>query len=73
MLDLLLNSFPLRASIAAMLALAAIVAVFAGLIVMIRFATPRGQKGSRPDPVHGPQESLDLKRGGSGEEPRAAQ
>lgn len=56
MLDVLLTSFPLRASIAAMLGLATIGLLFAGLVALIRLATPRGRKGNRPDPIQGPQE-----------------
>lgn len=62
MSDVLLTSFPLRASIAALLALGAIVVLFAVVIALIRLATPGGRKGSRPAPFIGPQESLDITR-----------
>jgi hypothetical protein len=57
MLDTLLTSFLFRAAIAAMLALVVIAALFAGLVTLLRLPTPRGRKGSRPDPVQGPQEA----------------
>ncbi len=63
MLDTLLTSFLFRASIAAMLALGAIAALIAGVVALIRLATPRGRKGNRPDPIQGPQEALNRQRG----------
>ena len=64
MLDVVTNSFPLQVTIAVLLAFGAVAGSFGGVIIFIRMASPRGRKGSRPDLIHGPQESLDQPRGG---------
>ena len=64
MIDVVTNSFPLQATIAVLLAFGAVAGVLGGGLVFLRMATPRGRKGSRPDLIHGPQESLDRPRGG---------
>ena len=64
MLDVVTHSFPLQATIAVLLAFGAVAGIFAGVVVFLRMASPRGRKGSRPDLIHGPQESLDRPRGG---------